>query len=265
MRETFLKTPRMRKFVRALFCSLTFPKDLVSWDLQHSSIRVRNVHGKKTVSGIDDLMAESNERWTVALRRSEGVQDIGLGEAVRTYYTRYFPVELALSVAVGAVIGALVFPDITGNAPALLGAGIALAAFSALIGGLIYNAKKVVPAAQSGKIDVLLSLDNDERKHVRRQIAGKAPLDTDHLPVIRAAAVQLRKNLATALLVQPMVPLFFIPQALNFAERGDSLFGWLMTIGTAVIVIGIGFFVRGFRRAGRFLTLTQEQSSTDDS
>ncbi|PTT59386.1 hypothetical protein [Arthrobacter sp. HMWF013] len=212
------------------------------------------------MSGIDDLMAESNERWTVAMRRAKGVQDNGLGEAIKTYYTRYFPFGLALSVAVGAVIGALTFPDIADKGPILLAFGISLAACTAVIGGLIYNAKKVVPAVQSGKIDVLLSLESAERKRIRRQIAGKAPLDAERLPVIRAAAVQLRKNVATQLLVQPMIPLFFIPQALNFAQRGDSLFGWLMTIGAAVMVIGLGFLTRDFRRAGHFLALTREHA-----
>jgi len=212
------------------------------------------------MSGIDDLMAESNERWTVAMRRAEGVQDNGLGEAIRTYYTRYFPLGLALSIAVGAVIGALIFPDTADNGPILLALGISLAACTALIGGLIYNAKKVVPAVQPGRIDVLLSLESDERKRIRRQIAGKAPLDTEHLPVVRAAAVQLRKNVATQLLVQPMIPLFFIPQAVNFARRGDSPFGWFMAIGAAVLVIGLGFLARDFRRAGRFLVITGEQA-----
>jgi len=46
---------------------------------------VRNVHGKKTMSGIDGLMAESNERWTAAIRRAQGIQDNGLGEVLKTY------------------------------------------------------------------------------------------------------------------------------------------------------------------------------------
>ena len=221
---------------------------------------VRNIHGNKTMSGIDDLMAESNERWTVAMRRAESVQDNGLGEAIKTYYTRYFPLGLALSVAVGAAIGALILPDTADKGPILLALGISLAACTALIGGLIYNAKKVVPAVQFGRIDVLLSLESDERKRIRRQIAGKASIDTEHLPVVRAAAVQLRKKVATQLLLQPMIPLFFIPQAVNFARRGDGPFGWFMTIGAAVLVLGLGFLARDFRRAGRFLATTGEQA-----
>ncbi|WP_320536618.1 hypothetical protein [Pseudarthrobacter sp. IC2-21] len=215
------------------------------------------------MSGIDGLMAESNERWTEAIRRAQGIQDNGLGEAMKTYYTRYFPVALVLSAAAGTVIGALIFPDAPEGRPTFLAFGIVLGAIVVLISGLIYNAKKVAPAAQVGRIDVLVSLEPDERKRVRRQIAGKAPLDQEHLPVIRAAAVQLRKNLATLLLIQPMIPLVFVPQALNFATRGDSLFGWVMTIGAAVLVIGLGFLARDFRRAGRFLALTRAQADPE--
>jgi hypothetical protein len=215
------------------------------------------------MSGIDGLMAESNERWTEAIRRAQGIQDNGLGEAMKTYYTRYFPVALVLSAAAGTVIGALIFPDAPEGRPTFLAFGIVLGAIVVLICGLIYNAKKVAPAAQVGRIDVLVSLEPDERKRVRRQIAGKAPLDQEHLPVIRAAAVQLRKNLATLLLIQPMIPLVFVPQALNFATRGDSLFGWVMTIGAAVLVIGLGFLARDFRRAGRFLAFTRAQADPE--
>lgn len=212
------------------------------------------------MSGIDDLMAGPNERWTEAMRRAQGIQENGLGEVLRTYYTRYFPAGLILSIAAGTAIGALIFPDVPEKGPTYLALGIVLSAIGVLFGGLIFNAKKVVPAARVGRIDVLVSLEPDERKRVRQQIAGKAPLDREHLPVIRAAAVQLRKNLATLLLIQPMIPLVFVPQALNFAIRGDSLFGWAMAISAAVLVLGLGFLARDFRRAGRFLALTRAQA-----
>ncbi|MFC9772077.1 MULTISPECIES: hypothetical protein [unclassified Pseudarthrobacter] len=217
------------------------------------------------MNGIDGLMAGSNERWAEAKRRAQGIQDNGLGDALKTYYTRYFPVGLVLSVAAGTVVGALIFPDAPEKGLTFLAFGIVLGAIAVFIGGLIYNAKKVVPAAQVGRIDVLVSLETAERKRVRRQIAGKAPLDQEHLPVIRAAAVQLRKNLATLLLIQPMIPLVFVPQALNFARRGDILFGWAMAIGAAVVVIGLGFLARDFRRAGRFLALTRAQADPENS
>ncbi|WP_181038499.1 hypothetical protein [Arthrobacter sp. ZGTC131] len=178
------------------------------------------------MSGMDDLMAESNDRWADAMRRAQGIEDNGLGEAVKTYYTRYFPAGLFILVAAGTMGGILAFRATLAEWASFLMFGFLLAVLGILIGGLVYNAKKVVPAANLGKIDVLLSLESEEQKQVRRQIAGKAPIDPEHLEVTRAAAVQLRKGLATQMLLQPMFPLVFIPQAINFALRGDSLFAW---------------------------------------
>ncbi|MBT2512418.1 hypothetical protein [Arthrobacter sp. ISL-30] len=213
------------------------------------------------MSGIDDLMAESNDRWADAMRRAQGVEDNGLGEAVKTYYTRYFPAGFLILVATGTIGGTLAFPGTPERWPTFLTFGFLLGFLGALIVGLVYNSKKVVPAAKLGRINVLLSLENEEKKQVRRQIAGKAPIDPEHLSVTRAAAVQLRKGLATQLLLAPLYPLIFIPQVMNLALRGDSLFAWLMAIGVGVVVAGVGLLARDFRRAGRFLTSTAEQTA----
>ncbi|MBT2535039.1 hypothetical protein [Arthrobacter sp. ISL-69] len=213
------------------------------------------------MSGIDDLMAESNERWANARRRSQGIEDNGLGKAVKTYYTRYFPAGLFALVAVGAVTGILAFPRTPEVWPTLLSFGFLLGVVVAFVGGLIYNAKKVAPAANLGKIDVLFSLESEEQKQVRRQIAGKAHLDPEHLAVTRAAAVQLRKGLATQLLLQPLMPCVFAAQAMNFALGGDNLVAVLMATAVVGIVIADGFLIRDFRRTGRFLTRTAEQAA----
>ncbi|MEV7135749.1 hypothetical protein AB0N24_23050 [Arthrobacter sp. NPDC093128] len=213
------------------------------------------------MSGIDDLMEESNDRWANAMRRAQGIEDIGLGEAVKTYYTRYFPAGFFILVAAVTIGATLAFPGTPERLPVFLTFGFLLGFLGALIGGLVYNAKKVAPAVKFGRIDVLLSLENEEKKQVRRQIAGKGPIDSEHLSVTRAAAVQLRKGLATQLLLAPLYPLIFIPQVMNLALRGDSLFAWLMAIGVGVIAAGVGFLVRDFRRAGRFLAHTAEQTA----
>ncbi|KQN86612.1 hypothetical protein [Arthrobacter sp. Leaf69] len=116
------------------------------------------------------------------------------------------------------------------------------------------NANKIAPAAEMGRIDVLLSLDDEERKDIRRQILGKTPVDPDHIVVSRAAAVQLRKNLATQLILLPVLPLIFIPQVI----RGAGFLSWLMAAGVAILVIGLMHVVRDFQRAGRFLDRTAE-------
>ncbi|HKU30565.1 hypothetical protein [Arthrobacter sp. NyZ413] len=47
---------------------------------------------------------------------------------------------------------------------------------------------------------MLLSWEDEERRHIRRQILLKAPVVPGHLVVSRATAVQSLKNLATVLI-----------------------------------------------------------------
>ncbi|WP_326967984.1 hypothetical protein [Arthrobacter sp. CG_A4] len=134
-----------------------------------------------------------------------------------------------------------------------------LAVLGVGIGGLVYNAKKILPSAEVGRIDVLLSLEDAERKDIRRQIFGKTAVDPKHLVITRAAAVQLRKNLATPLIWMSVSPLVFIPQIF----RGDGFIPWVMAVGVAVQLIGIMFIVRDFKRAGTFLDRTAEPDAPD--
>ena len=171
------------------------------------------------MNGIDDLMPKPDDRWATATRRAQGVADLGLDRALKTYYTLYFPAGVIILVAAGTILGNLAF----GGEPADWGSslliGWSLAALGAMIGGLLYNAKRIAPAAELGRIDVLVALEDEERKDIRRQILGKAPVDPDHLAVSQAAAVQLRKNLASQLTWMPVFPLLLIPQAF----RGDGI------------------------------------------
>lgn len=204
-------------------------------------------------------MAQPNDRWAHAIRRAQGIADNGLGEALKTYYTRYFPAGLIILLAAGTLVGILAF----GGTIADWGSysvmfGFFLAVLGVLVGGLVYKAKKLAPAVQAGRVDVMLSLESEERKHVRRQIAGKADIDSEHLAVSRGAAVQLRKGLATQLLLAPVFPLLFIPQSMNFAFRGDSPAAWLMAAGVVAVLIGLVLLLRDFRRAGRFLARTAD-------
>lgn len=111
---------------------------------------------------------------------------------------------------------------------------------------------------QFGKLDVTFSLESAEQKHVRRQIAGKTAVDREHLPVIRAAAVQQRKGLATQLLIMPFCPFLFAFQAVNVAEPSDP-FRWIMAEGAAGIIVAVLFVARDFRRTGQFLAHTAEE------
>lgn len=211
------------------------------------------------MSGIDGLIPRSDDRWSTAARRGQGVADLGLGGALKTYYTLYFPAGVIILVTAGTVAGMLAVGGGPADWPSYSVFGFFLAVLGAAIGGLIYNAKKIAPAAEAGRIDVLLSLEDEERKDIRRQILGKTPVDPDHLDVSRAAAVQLRKNLATQLIWTSVMPLIFIPQVI----RGAGFISWLMAAGVAVLVIGLMYVVRDFHRAGMFLDRTAEPGGPD--
>ncbi|MBT2522433.1 hypothetical protein [Arthrobacter sp. ISL-28] len=108
------------------------------------------------------------------------------------------------------------------------------------------------PAAELGRIDVLVTLTDDEQKQIRRQILGKVPINPEHVAVARAAAVQHRKNLAAQVILLPTLPLVFLPQAVP----GSSDIWWLMVIGLLGYGLGGPMEAREFRRAGRFLAST---------
>ncbi len=214
--------------------------------------------GKKTMSGIDDLLADSNDRWSRARRNADDVEDLGLSQALRTYYTRYFPVGVAVLVVAGTGAGPLIFGGTLSDWASYLAFGFVLAAVGATIGGLIYNAKKVAPAARLPRTDILYPLETEERKHINRQIAGKSPIDTEHLSVARAGAIQQRKNLVRQLLLLPSNLFLFTSLAANWAGRGEPLV-WVMLIAVALSIVGIVFLVRDFRRTSRFLASTSEE------
>jgi hypothetical protein len=213
------------------------------------------------MSGIDDLMAQSKGRWASAARRAQGLADNGLGEAVKAYYRLYLPIGFGLLISVGTLGATLVFGEGLASWPSYLRFGFLLAALGVVAGGFIYNARKVRPAAEVGRSDVMLSLEGHEQKHVRRQVFGKASIEPEHLVVTRGAAVQLRKNLATQLIMAPMLPLIFIPQSVP----GSSDIWWLMAIGVGVQAIAIVFLLHEFRQAGRFLSRTADQSAASDA
>src|SRR3954462_2156081 len=157
---------------------------------------------------------ETEDRWEKADRRANGLADNGVGHALLRYYTIYFPIGLVALVAMGALITDMVFGNEVGW-PESLSGGILLAGVGALVGGLIYNAKRIVPAVEAGRVGVVMSLQDDERKHIRRQILGKEPVVPEHVAVARGFAVQTRKALANQIVLLPMLPLVLILQALR--------------------------------------------------
>lgn len=209
------------------------------------------------MAGIDDLMSESDGRWAKAERYARGFADHGMGDALRVYYTRYFPAGVVLYVGALALAGSLLSGDEPTDWSSVLQAGAFLFGLLAAIAGLIYNAKRIKPRAELGKnLSITIGLEQDEQKYVRRVISGKEapPQDPVRLAVARAVAVQTRKTQATNLLVAPMYSycLGSIP--------GSLFIFWIILSGCFALTVIL--FFRDFRRAGRFLTATSPQKAT---
>jgi hypothetical protein len=209
------------------------------------------------MSGLDDLLAESEDRWAKAERRAQGVADKGLGKAVRTYFTLYFPVGVVLLFIIGAVLGMLLFQGLWATARSYVFAGTMLAGIGTIAAGITYNSKVIGSSVAMGSMNVTMSLDTAEQKEVRREILGRATLRPEHLAVKRAAAVQLRKALSTQLVVvAPILEFQFLTQVLN----DKNPIAWLSAIIWIAYTVFLVVPVRQFLALGRFLDQTAETS-----
>ena len=205
------------------------------------------------MSGVDDLLKRDGKRWEAARRRATGVGDRGLGPAISRYYGLYLPAGallIGVGVAVAELLVSLAGPVDWGLIVVL---GVLCAVLAAGIGGLVYNSKRIATAASAGRVDVMLSLTDEERKSVRRQIRGKEPVDPAHVDVTRAVAVQLRRGLATQLMMFPVQALILLPQVVHFAGLVSGIFA----VAFLLFLAAGGLFYRDFRRMGEFLVRTQ--------
>ncbi|WP_285242840.1 hypothetical protein [Pseudarthrobacter sp. fls2-241-R2A-127] len=116
------------------------------------------------MSGLDDLLAESEDRWAKAERRSQGVADKGLGKAVRTYFTLYFPAGMVLLFIIGAVLGMLLFRGEFASARWYVFAGTMLAVIGTIASGITYNSKVIASSVAMGSMNVTMSLHTAEQK-----------------------------------------------------------------------------------------------------
>lgn len=203
------------------------------------------------MAGLNAQTAGADERWAKAERYARGFADNGMGEALRIYYTRYFPAGVVLYVVALVLVGSLLSGDEPTEWGFILQIGAVLFALLAAIAGFTYNAKRMRPRAELGKnLSITVALNTDEQKYVKRVVAGKEPPPQDpiRLTVARSVAVQARKTNATFLLVAPMY-------SYCLGSIPGSLFAfWLVLV--AVFVLAAVLVFRDFRRAGRLLATT---------
>ncbi len=199
------------------------------------------------MKGTSDQVTEPPSRWVTAERRAAGIRDNGMGEALRIYYTRHFPVGAVVLLALGAGGAYLLFGDERPAWQTYLQFGVLLTTTGCLVGGLVYNSKRLKPKAELGTVSVLISLNKTDQDSVKRQIAGKEEPDLEHLAVVRAAAVQMRKGNATLLLIVP-----------GYASFLGTLDRWWLVVPACALLLTFAILTaRDFRRQGRFLSNTE--------
>jgi hypothetical protein len=200
------------------------------------------------------MKADPPSRWVTAERWAAGTRDNGMGEAVRIYYTRYFPALALLLLTAGSMVSYLLLGHGDASWVDHVQVGALLVATGCLMGGLVYNAKRLKRTVELGRADAMIALNKTDQASVRRQIAGKEPPDQEHLAVVRAAAVQMRKQTATTVLIMPSYLYLFVVT--------DEW--WLAVTGGVILLACMFLIVLDFRRQGRFLRETAgpaEQSS----
>ena len=195
-------------------------------------------------------------RWAKTERAVIGVTDEGTGQAVWKFYRIYLPVGVAVLLAAGFVVGLWIYGNDPDERVAQLGVGLSFAAMGALVGSMVYSAKRVTPLVRPKHAGGLIWLEKPERKALMDQIEGKKPTIPGQVPVLRGAAALVRKGLAPTLLMFPGFMLLYVSQLLTTFRDGWTWFQWLWC---ALIPFMAALFVvtlRQFRRAGDFLART---------
>jgi hypothetical protein len=201
------------------------------------------------MAGMEDPRTTADARWTKAERYAHGYADNGMGKALRVYYTRYLPLGTLAIVLLLSLLGPIVIPAGPDQIPTLVQAGWFIFAITALVGGLVYNTKRLKPRVELGaNVAVTFPLEKDEQKALMRGINGKEPVPANHLAVARAVAVRSRKDAATTLLIVPAYT-YFIGQAVGNLD-------WVYLAFFVAFAVLAVLQVSSFRRQGRFLAAT---------
>lgn len=195
------------------------------------------------------------ERWAAAARLADGQSDDGLLRR-RTRVFVWVGALVLVSWAVGVVL-ALVLPSTIGSTHAKGGDGAQLLVqLVLLLLGLGVGIVGFVWASRSGHYitrwrSVSSPLSRAEQRSVRRQIAGKEPLDDEHAAIVVAVAAQNRRATLGVLPIYGAAMLF----AASTAVSTDSLpIKLLELVASLAFVVGLVQLAFQYRRAGRFLS-----------
>lgn len=206
--------------------------------------------------------ASAEERWAAAAQLAEGAADEHMSVRRRKVFLGlgFIAGVTWLLTATIAIVAAFRRND---EAPASNGAGdlaewqlIPMAVL--IITGIVIGVVGLFWAVRTKRFiarwrAVVGPLNAIEAKGVRRQFAGKAPVDGEHLPTIIAIARQQRR--AAWGIAPLLVAIAFWVVGLLIGQIGD--FSWLSTAGLVVTavgyVIGVIQMVVAYHNTGRFI------------
>jgi hypothetical protein len=195
----------------------------------------------------EDDEAAKERRWAKARQRAEGLTEDKVKQLAPVVKV-YLPAVLILLPAISFLIAALFMEDPVWSPSwwqAVLSMAFSLTAAFGMIGGTIYVWRKKLFVNQWDS--VAMPLEKEERRRIRDQIRGRAPVPEDELSVVRGAAIQVRQANAVSSLIQVWVAFLILAQLIS----GRFIVFWIF-LGIVMAVLYV-YVAREFRQAGRFL------------
>lgn len=194
----------------------------------------------------------SERAWAKATQLAEGVEDHGVGSALRRYFTRWWPVVALVSFG-GGFFSIRLLEDGSAGPLVAIQSGFLVAALASMISGYVYWWRRIRPLVQPQRMPITSWLGTSDAKWVLDQILGRRPVMPEHLPVLRGAAAQLRAGMSLTL--STTVSSLFMAAAFAVGFPGPVM----RTIWAVLFLVNaclLAYSVRRFRSAGRFLDAT---------
>ncbi|WP_155865137.1 hypothetical protein [Gryllotalpicola ginsengisoli] len=199
--------------------------------------------------------SEADRRWAAAAQLAAGVNDDRLrGRRVRVLL---WVGLLVIASWVAGFVLALVLPA-AASTPSTGEANVSARLFAALIVmaiGLVVGLVGFIWGIRTGHYiarwrAVTSPLSMKEKRAVRKQINGKAPVDQQHLDIILASAEQTRRAVLGIAPLYAAVVLFVVSEAIVTDAVLERLLALFASVMFAIAAVQL---VVAYRRAGRFI------------
>jgi hypothetical protein len=214
-----------------------------------------------------DANGAAEARWAAAANLADGVMDEGVPKRRRRVFI-WVTTLITGSWLVGFIIAVLFLADGDANHSSI-GPSVnqIIAQLVFLFLGLLVGIVGFVWARRTGNYitrwrAVASPLNRLEKKSVRRQIAGKDPIDERRLPIILAVARQNRRATLGITPIYSALVLFAIATAVG----SNELFIKLLELAVAILFVFVALqLVVAYRKAGTFIDSNSSPTTAPSS